>query len=71
MSVQKKSLISSRPAENKPTTEPVRETAAIGASKGLTANALKRTVHKTADVLTRHTLRASGGAAFRTMKKKK
>ena len=39
MSVQKKSLISSRPTEKKASTKPVKETA-IGESKGLTANAL-------------------------------
>jgi len=39
MSVQKKSLISNR-TDNKATTEPVKETAAIGTSKGLTASTL-------------------------------
>jgi hypothetical protein len=40
MSVQKKSLISSRPTEKKATTKPVKETA-LGDSKGLTASALR------------------------------
>ncbi len=47
MSVQKKSLIGSRPAEKKATTKPVRGTEAIGAAK--TANVLApRTFYKAA-----------------------
>ena len=42
MSVQKRSLIGSRPAEKKSTTKPVKETEAIGGSKTLAANALRR-----------------------------
>jgi hypothetical protein len=40
MSVQKKSLINSRPTEKKASTKPVKETS-IGESKSLTANALR------------------------------
>jgi len=42
MSVQKRSLIGSRPAEKKSTTKPVKGTEAIGGSKTLAANALRR-----------------------------
>ena len=42
MAVQKKSLIGNRPTEKKGTTKAAKRTAAIGESKALTANALKR-----------------------------
>jgi hypothetical protein len=42
MSVQKRSLIGSRRAEKKATTQPVKGTEAIGEPKTLAANALRR-----------------------------
>jgi hypothetical protein len=40
MSVQKRSLIGSRPAKKKVTAQPVKRTEAIGEAKALTASAL-------------------------------
>ena len=48
MSVQKRSLIGSRPAQKKATTKPVKGNDAIGESKPLTANALTRSFMKQA-----------------------
>lgn len=74
MSVQKKSLISSQSKENKTTTQPVRETAAIGASKGLTANALAQHSFKHkrggAGIAVKE-LRNVGGLMIRAAKKKR
>jgi hypothetical protein len=42
MSIQKKSLIGSRPAETKATAQPVKGTETIGEAKAITATSLRR-----------------------------
>jgi len=60
MAIQKKSLVSSRPAQAKTTAARTTKATAIGEAKGLKANALSR----------RNALRHSGAAIIRTMKAK-
>jgi hypothetical protein len=62
MSVQKKSLVSSQPAEKKVTAEPVKGTDAIGEPKSLTANALRpptafRSLKKSARATAMHSMK--------------
>lgn len=58
MAIQKKSLVSSRPAQAKTTVNRATKATTIGEAKGLKANALAK----------RELLRHSGTAIIRTMK---
>lgn len=65
MSIQKKSLIGSRPAETKATAQPV--TGTLGEAKAITATSLRR---KSAKMLRGVSLKATAGFAHKAAKKK-
>lgn len=57
MSIQKKSLVGSRPAEKKVSVQSAKQTDAIGEPKGLTANALTSARFKSSAKTRRYALR--------------